>query len=187
VPAQLTISAAQVKVAAGSSDTITGLLTDASGVPVPRRQVDLEQHTPGNPAWQFVGQATTDSTGTATFTVPSLATNTGFRLDGPSNTASGPVHVIVIPAVSLIISPGPGPHRVVLTASSPLAGPADIVILQARSGGVWHNVRQHPLAGGLAVFTVKLQHKPRPYRILLLRTATHGRSLSNTVVAPPAP
>jgi hypothetical protein len=154
---------------------------------VPGRQVDLQEHTPGVPAWQPAGQATTDATGSATFTVPDLATNASFRLAGPNGTASGPVHVIVIPAVSLTAGPGPGPRRDVLTASSPLAGPADIVVLQARSGGVWHTVRQHPLAGGLAVFTVKLQHKPRPYRVLLLRTATHGRSLSNTVVAPPAP
>jgi hypothetical protein len=187
VPAQLTINAAQVKITAGGSDSFSGLLTDASGVPVPRRQVDLEEHTPGNPAWLPAGQATTDATGTATFTVSDLATNAAFRLAGPNNTASGPVHVIVIPAVSLTVGPGPGPHRDVLTASSPLAGPSDIVILQARSGGVWHNVRQQPLAGGEATFTVKLQAKRRPYRILLPRTPTHGRSLSNPVATPPAP
>jgi hypothetical protein len=183
----LTISAAEVKIAAGSSDVFSGLLTDASGVPVPSRQVDLEEHTPGTRSWLQAGEATTDSTGTATFTVPGLATNASFRLAGPNSTASGPVHVIVIPAVSLTIGPGPGPHRDVLTASSPLAGPSDIVILQARSGGVWHTVRQQPLAGGAATFTVRLQKKQRPYRILLPHTRTHGRSVSNPVVAPPAP
>jgi hypothetical protein len=187
VPAQLTINAAQVKIAAGGSDDFTGLLTDASGVPVPSRQVDLEEHTPGTPGWLPAGQATTDTTGTATFTVPDLATNAAFRLIGPSRTASGPVHVVVIPAVSLTIGPGPGPHRDILTASSPLAGPADIVILQARSGGVWHEVRQQSLAGGEATFTIKLQHQQRPYRVLLPRTLTHGQSVSNPVVAPPAP
>jgi hypothetical protein len=176
-----------VKIPAGSSDDFSGLLTDASGVPVPSREVDLQEHTPGTPGWQPAGQATTDTTGTATFTVPALATNAAFRLAGPNSTASGPVHVVVIPGVLLTIGPGPGPHRDVLTVTSPLAGPSDTVILQARSGGVWHTVRQQPLAGGTTTFTVKLQKKQRPYRVLLPHTATHGRSVSNPAVAPPAP
>jgi hypothetical protein len=187
VPAQLTINAAQVKITAGSSDVFSGLLTDAGGVPVPSREVDLQEHTPGTPGWQPAGQATTDTTGTATFTVAALDTNAAFRLIGPNSTASGPVHVVVKPTVLLTIGPGPGPHRDVLTVTSPLAGPGDIVILQARSAGVWHTLRQEPLTGGTATFTVKLQPKQRPYRIVLPHTRTHGQSVSNPAVAPPNP
>ncbi|MEP7024016.1 MAG: hypothetical protein ABJB47_09450, partial [Actinomycetota bacterium] len=185
VPAALSLTVAQPKVTAGSSDSFTGLLSDAKGVPVPGRHVRLQERPAGQQAWQPAGQTVTGSAGIAVLTVPSVATNAAFRLVGPHRTKSGPVHVIAIPVISLTVTSGKGPRSNVLIASSPLAGPGDLVVLQSRQAGVWQSLRQHPLDAGQTSFTVKLGHTQHAYRVVLLRTPRHGRSLSRPVVLPP--
>jgi hypothetical protein len=184
VPAALTISASAVKIIAGDSVSLTGLLTDADGNPVPGQDVTLLQHDAGVPGWQPAGQATTDGTGTATVPVSSLGTDAGFRFRGPNGTHSGHVRVVVVPAVSLTASPGNRPLNERLTVSAPYAIGSD-AILQIWAGGTWRTLRSHPIGpAGQVVFGVTLQRHQRIYRVVVPRTVQHARGISNPSVVP---
>ena len=184
VPAALTISASAVKIIAGDSVSLTGLLTDADGNPVPGQDVTLLEHDAGVPGWQPAGQGTTDSTGTATVSVPSLGTDAGFRFRGPNGTHSGHVRVVVVPAVSLVAGPGGRPQTERLTASAPYAVGSD-AILQVRAGGAWRTLRSRTIgATGQVAFGVKLQRHQRIYRVVVPRTVQHAMGISNPAVVP---
>jgi hypothetical protein len=184
VPAALTISASAVKIIAGGSVSLTGLLTDAGGNPVPGQDVTLLQHDAGVPGWQPAGQATTDVTGTATVPVASLGTDAGFRFRGPNGTHSGRIRVVVVPAVSLTAAPGGRVGSERLTASAPYAIGSG-AILQVRAAGVWRTLRSRPVGpAGQVIFGVKLQRHQRIYRVVVLRTAQHGKGISNPVIVP---
>jgi hypothetical protein len=184
VPAALTISASAVKIIAGDSVSLTGLLTDADGNPVPGQDVTLLQHDAGVPGWQPAGQATTDGTGTATVPALSLGTDAGFRFRGPNGTHSGHVRVVVVPAVSLTASPGNRPLNERLTVSAPYAIGSD-AILQIWAGGTWRTLRSHPIGpAGQVVFVVQLQRHQRIYRVVVPRTVQHARGISNPAVVP---
>jgi len=184
VPAALTISASAVKIIAGDSVSLTGLLTDADGNPVPGQDVTLLQHDAGVPGWLPAGQATTDGTGTATVPVSSLGTDAGFRFRGPNGTHSGHIRVVVIPQVSLIAVPGARPQAERLIASAPYAIGSD-AILQVRAGGTWKTLRSRPIGtAGQVMFGVKLQLHQRIYRVVVLPTAQHGKGISNPAIVP---
>jgi len=184
VPAALTISASAVKIIAGDSVNLTGLLTDADGNPVPGQDVTLLQHDAGVPGWQPAGQATTDSTGTATVPVAGLGTDAGFRFRGPNGTHSGHVRVVVVPSVSLAAIPGNRAGNERLIASAPYATGSN-AILQVRAGGTWRTLRSRPIgAAGQVVFGVKLQRHQRIYRVVVPRTVQHAMGISNPAVVP---
>jgi hypothetical protein len=184
VPAALTISASAVKIIAGGSVSLTGLLTDADGAPVPNQTVTLLQHDAGVPGWVPVGQGTTDSTGTATVLVTSLGTDAGFRFRGPNGTHSGHVRVVVIPVVSLTAIPGNRPGNERLIVSAPYAAGSE-AILQVRAGGTWRTLRSRPIdSTGQALFGVGLQRHQRIYRVVVPRTVQHARGISNPAVVP---
>jgi hypothetical protein len=173
-----------VKIIAGDSVSLTGLLTDADGNPVPGLDVTLLQHDAGVPGWQPAGQGTTDSTGTATVPVASLGTDAGFRFRGPNGTHSGHVRVVVIPAVSLTAAPGNRPGSERLTASAPYAAGSE-AILQVRAGGTWRTLRSRPIGtAGQVMFGVKLQRHQRIYRVVVPRTVQHAMGISNPAVVP---
>jgi hypothetical protein len=173
-----------VKIIAGGSVSLTGLLTDADGAPVPNQTVTLLQHDAGVPGWVPAGQGTTDSTGTASVLVASLGTDAGFRFRGPNGTDSGHVRVVVIPAVSLTAIPGNRPGNERLIVSAPYAAGSE-AILQVRAGGTWRTLRSRPIdSTGQALFGVKLQLHQRIYRVVVLPTAQHGKGISNPAVVP---
>jgi hypothetical protein len=77
-------------------------------------------------------------------------------------------------------------RAVVLTTESPLAGSDSAVVLQVQRGGSWHNLRVRMLnARGLVRFGVRRHAKARIYRVVLIATAAHGRSVSNQVPVAP--
>ena len=173
-----------MKIIAGDSVSLTGLLTDAGGNPVPNQTVTLLQHDAGVPGWQPAGQGSTDSTGTATVPVASLGTNAGFRFRGPNGTHSGHVRVVVIPPVALTAAPGNRPGNGRLTVSAPYAAGSK-AILQIWAGGTWRTLRSRPIdSTGQALFGVKLQRHQRIYRVVVPRTVQHARAISNPAVVP---
>jgi hypothetical protein len=118
--------------------------------------------------------------------VPRLISNAAFRLADPKGAVSAPVLITVIPQVFLDVTPGLLPDRDRLTVLAPFADPGDVVVLQERSGGVWHRVAAHVLGpDDRAFFSVLIPAAGNAeYRVVLPRTIAHGRSVSSPVPIP---
>jgi hypothetical protein len=177
----LTVTIASSRIVAGTSEVFNGSLTD-KGQPVARASLSLLERTVSQPAWHIVGSATTGSRGSAVVTVPDLTANAEFRFTGPDRAVSRPVLVIVAPTVFATVAIGPHGRLDLITAISPLAEPGDQVVLEVRSGTRWVTVQVRRLDGAERTeFPVNAGSRQQSYRVVLLPTGAHGRSVSNTV------
>jgi hypothetical protein len=182
--AGLSITAASGRIVAGGNDTFTGHLTGASG-PVADASLSLLQRAAGQGAWSLAGTATTSSSGSAVVSVSDLTRNAVFLLQGPDGALSRLVLVVVLPPVSARTGSSSA-HGVMVTADSPLAVPGDTVVLQVQSGARWLNVQKGKLnRARQAGFLVGQKTTNSAYRVVLLPTASHGLSVSNTVIVSP--
>jgi hypothetical protein len=182
--AGLSITAARGRIVAGGNDTFTGHLARPSGA-VAGARLSLLERAAGQGAWSAAGTATTSSSGSAAVSVTDLTTNAVFRLKGPDGALSRPVLVIVQPPVSARVSSSSA-RGVMVTAGSPLAVPGDTVVLQVQAGADWLNVQKGKLnRARQAGFLVRLKARKSAYRVVLLPTASHGFSVSNTVTVSP--
>jgi hypothetical protein len=171
------------RVVAGTGDVFLGRLTD-HGQPVADVVVTLLERPAGQSAWQIAGTAMTGNDGVASVSVSDLTTNAGFELTGPGGAQSREVLVVVVPPVSARITSGPRGQPGTLTASSPLAEPGDTVVLQTLTSSGWASVQAGRLGpDSQAEFPVRLPAGHR-YRVVLLPTALHGLSVSNTAAVP---
>jgi hypothetical protein len=187
VPATLSLTAAQHRIAAGGSDSLTGVLLTAQARPVPGQQVTLLERASGQGKWVPAGHAATGADGSAVITITNLTGNAVFRLVGPDGTRSRPVLVIAVPPVSVTVGSGPQPKADTLTVSSPLAAAGDLVVLQIQDGGSWRTLHGRQLSpAGQAAFVVKLRPLRHVYRVALAATARHGAAVSSPVAVAPA-
>ncbi|HEX3924187.1 MAG TPA: hypothetical protein VHY31_18020 [Streptosporangiaceae bacterium] len=187
---RLSLSATQSRIPADGNDAFTARLT-GTNEPVGGATLTLLELAAGQPGWHPVGSATTGGNGSATVTVSGLATNAAFRLSGPDGSTSQPVLVVVLPPVSARVTVGPHGQMGMVTAASPLASPGDTVMLQVMTGNHWMDVQQRTLDHGRqAGFAVRPSGPGggpgRGYRVVLMPTAAHGLSVSNTVALPSA-
>jgi hypothetical protein len=181
-PVHVTATAAHDKIAAGAAETFTASLTRPDGSGVRGGQLTLIEHDAGESGWREAGQATTGADGRAVLTVSGLTVSATFRVTGPDDVQSQPMRVIVVPQVSLTISAASHGTSVALVARSPLADPGDRIVLQVQSGGHWVSKRIRRLdQAGKTRFAVRAG---REYRVVLLGTIAHGRSVSGPVQAP---
>ena len=177
----LSVTVASGQIFAGLSETFTGMLTD-HGQPVTGARLSLQERQAGERTWHPVGSATTGTDGRAAVTASDLTRNAGFRLAGPHRALSRPVLVIVVLPVSVGVSTGPAGQDDVLTAGIPLATPGDAVVLQIWTGMRWRNVQMGDLNVACQVsFSVRVLATDREFRMVLLATAAHGLSPSETV------
>jgi hypothetical protein len=180
------VTVAHSRIVAGQGVVLVGQLAN-HGRAMRYARLSLFERTAGQPAWHLARVATTGADGRAVLTVPDLIMNALFRLSGPDGARSRPVLVIVVPPVSVSVSSGPRRQLATLTASSPLAATGDVVVLQRWTGGRWLSVRARRLdSAERAPFLVRSRARRRAYRVVLLATAAHGRSVSDplTVTAP---
>jgi len=182
--AGLSITAASGQIVAGGNDTFAGHLTGPSGA-VAGASLSLLERAAGQEVWSLAGTATTGSSGSAVVSVFDLTRNAVFRLQGPDGAQSRPVLVIVLPPVSARVGSSSA-HGVTVTADSPLAVPGDTVVLQVQAGARWLNLQKGKLnLAGQAGFLVRPKARNSVYRVVLLPTASHGLSVSNTVTVSP--
>jgi hypothetical protein len=184
-PVHLTATAAQAQIAAGAADTFTAILTRPDGTAVQGGQLTLIEHAAGESGWRTAAQATTGTNGRAALTVTGLTVSAKFRVTGPDDVRSQPMRVIVVPPISLAISAASHGATAVLVAKSQLADPGDRVVLQVQSGGHWVSKRIRRLdQAGKSRFTLRVRQGGREYRVVLLGTVSHGRSVSSPVQVP---
>jgi hypothetical protein len=186
-PTKVTITGASTKVAAGASAVITGQLSGAGGHPA-AGLVRLAERPAGQAGWRVVATARAPASGRITLTAPDLTATTVFRLLGPGGLHSAKARVVVIPPVLASVTVRAGRRSAVLTVSCALARPGNVIVLQARSGGGWVSLRtRHLNAQGQARLGIGRRLLGDELRVVLPGTATHGRSVSNTVTTPAAP
>jgi hypothetical protein len=184
-PVRLSVTVANARIVAGADAVFVGQLTHQNQA-VPGANLSLLERAEGQSAWHPAGTATTGSDGRAAVTVSDLIANAVFRLAGPDGALSRPVLVIVVPTVSASLSSGTTGQTDVLTVSSPLADPGNLVVLQIQSGARWLSVQAGDLNSGDQIsFSVTLRALERVYRVVLLGTAVHGISVSSAVTVPP--
>lgn len=184
-PVTLTLTVAHGRIAADAGDVFAGWLTGQGGA-IQGAKLSLFERAPGQPSWMPAGAATTGPAGRAVLTVAELTSNAVFRVTGPGAAVSPPVLVTVIPPVSASLTSGPLGRAYVLAASSPFAVPGDYVVLQIGSGGQWLDLRARRLdSGDQADFVVRPHALARIYRVVLLATPAHGRSVGIPVTVPP--
>lgn len=186
-PASLSVAVVRHRIIAGHSDLLIARLTSL-GNAVPGVRLYLLERTAAEHAWHVAADATTGPAGRVFVNVPDLTANAAFRFRGPHGTLSRVVQVIVVPGVSVTIARGPHKASETVTAGSPQAVPGDIVILQVRIDGRWLTVQVRELYVNNRVgFVVKILGQRRRYRVVLLGTRAHGRSVSKPVTVRPRP
>jgi hypothetical protein len=180
----LSVTVALPKIGAGGSEQITGTATSAGGA-LAGVLLRFQRHAVGHPGWHLAGTATTGQDGQASLTVTGLLVNTYFRVAGPGGARSTAVRVKVIPPVTLSMATGAHAHRARLTASCPDAAAGNILLLQKLMQGIWQTVRTGRLGvGDNKVFVVDRVSVSHRFRVVLLATVRHARSVSNPVVVP---
>ncbi len=180
----LSVTVALPKVAAGGSEQLTGTATSAGGA-LAGVLLRFQRHAVGHPGWHLAGTATTGQDGQASLTVTGLLVNTYFRVAGPGGARSTAVRVKVIPPVTLSMATGAHAHRARLTVSCPDAAAGNILLLQKLMQGIWQTLRTGRLgAGDSKVFVVDRVSASHRFRVVLLATVRHARSVSNPVVVP---
>jgi hypothetical protein len=185
VASTLVLTTAQAQIPADGDAVLSGRLA-AGSRPEAGVRVRLYERPAGTSDWWEAASGVTDGSGDVTLTVPGLISNAAFRLAGPKGAVSAPVAITVIPQVFLDVTPGLLPGRDRLTVLAPFADPGDVVVLQERSGGVWHRVAAHGLGlDDRTFFSVLIPAAgDAEYRVVLPRTIAHGRSVSSPVPIP---
>jgi hypothetical protein len=184
-PASLSVAVARHRIVAGHRDVLTARLT-RQGIAVQGARLYLLERTAAEHAWHVAAVATTGPNGRVFVTVSGLTTNAAFRFRGPHGTLSRIVRVIVVPGVSVTIARSPHTASETVTAGSPWAVPGDVVILQVRIDGHWLTVQVRALyVDNRVKFVVRIKGERRAYRVVLLGTKAHGRSVSRLVTVKP--
>lgn len=185
-PAQLSASASSDKIVAGSQVVIDGRFT-RSGAGVQGVTVQLIERFIGHSFWHLAGTAQTTTDGNVAVTVPAVPANAVFRLRDTGIAHSANVLVIVMPPVTATLTPGASGLRDLLTVSTQYAHRGNVVQLEVQNGGGWTYLRQRRLnAAGKTVFVLSGKRlKNLEVRVVLLATARHGASVSNTPTVPP--
>jgi hypothetical protein len=184
--ASVSVEVVRHRIVAGHSDLLIARLTRL-GNAVPGARLYLLERTAAEHAWHVVADATTGANGRVFVTVSGLTTNAAFRFRGLHGTLSRIVRVIVVPGVSVTIARDPHKASETVTAGSPWAVPGDVLILQVRIDGHWVTVQVRALyVNNRVKFVVRVLGERRAYRVVLLGTKAHGRSVSRLVTVKPS-
>jgi hypothetical protein len=184
-PASLSVAVVGHRIVADDSDVLIARLTSL-GNAVPGARLYLLERTAAEHAWHVAADATTGPAGRVVVTVPDLTTNAAFRFRGPHGARSRVVRVIVVPRLSVTIARDPHRASETVTAGSQWAVPGDVVVLQVRIDGRWLTVQVRELyVNNQVKFVVRVLGERRAYRVVILGTKAHGRSVSKPITVRP--
>jgi hypothetical protein len=186
-PAKVSAFASSGQIVADSQVVIDGQFT-RSGTGVPGVTIQLIERFVGHPLWHLAGTAQTTTDGNVAVTVSAVTANAVFRLRDKGVAHSANVLVIADPLVTATLTPGVAGLRDVLAVSTQYAHHGNAVQLEVQtSPGVWTYLRQRRLnAAGKTAFVLSGKRLANlEVRVVLLATARHGSSISNTQTVPP--
>jgi N-acetylmuramoyl-L-alanine amidase len=170
-PARVTIAAPTATVAAGSSITVSGRLTDlSSGAPLAGDPIELQQIGPAH-SEQTIATLTTDANGDWSTTLTALANILVRALHRPAPAAVSDVAAIAVaPALTLTLDSS-APVQVSGTVSPQRASVT--VDLYRVAGGRRHLIKSQRAAAGSGTFGARF-NAPRPGRYVLVARTTAG-------------
>jgi hypothetical protein len=180
----MTMSAAAHRVDLGQTLTLTGLVTDDTGAPLPGQPVALQVRGPRH--WRQVVRTTSDDAGLAAATTPPVTRTTRFRWQVARGVASTPWRVAMVPALSL--SADVGGTRTTLALTTQGAGGGDrFQVFRHLNGQTTMVSRARLDASGTATLSVVTPRRRATYAVRLLPAKRHAGARTRVLVLPPAP
>jgi hypothetical protein len=169
--ASVSISAVDHRVAVGQSLTLSGVVRASDGSPLPARRVSLQVRGPLR--WRSLAQATTDPSGSVSFSTPAARRTTAYRLRAAGGVHSVAWRVAMVP--TLDASASPDATTVTLTATVQGGRTGDRVMLLRRAGARLVRLRHASLgADGTVGFVVPHRRLDTTYAVRLVGTRTHA-------------
>jgi hypothetical protein len=182
--AATSMSAPTHRVGLGQTMTLTGLVTDATGAPLPAQVVTLQVRGPRH--WRPVAQVTTDDLGVATASTPPVVRSERFRWHAGPHVNSLPWLVKMVPI--LTVSADVGGATTTVTPVVQGASPGDAVQLFRHAAGRTTLVRRARLgADGSVPITVATPRRHATYVVRLLPTRRHAAVRARVFVTAPRP
>jgi hypothetical protein len=180
VPAALTLRLASHRVNAGSTVTVTGLLTAADGHPVPDHLVRLLARTATRP-WTVVASARSGADGSVALSITAITEDTAVRLRAGSRVASTIARVVVVPVLTTTVVPSATTTAVTLTCLGGQAGD-QVEVLRRLSTGLVRVATLRLGADGTVTFTRATPRRPVVLVFRLVATDRHAAAHVEVVV-----
>lgn len=181
-PAAVTATVSDRTVPAGSSVTVSGLVTAQDGTPLRHRVVRLVARSGG--VWSRLATGRTDRTGHVLLESTPLTQNTGLRLSTSNKVRSPVVGVRVLPVMAASATESNGTSTVTVTVIGAQVG--DEVGAYRRKGKAWIKVGSAKIGTeGTATFAVPT---PRHAVRVVLRLPAgkhHGKAQTSVVLGRP--
>jgi 5-hydroxyisourate hydrolase-like protein (transthyretin family) len=178
-PASLKISGSSHRVQYGSTTSISGIVTSASGAPVAGHRVVLLRRGPAG--WRRVAHAVTDVNGQVFLSTPEILGTTGFRLRTDHHVHSVGWRVVEVPSLT---ASGRRDGAVVDVSATARGGRAgDKVVLVRKAGSRLVRVAHGSLAAdGTVGFQVPARRARTTYVVRLLATHHHAPATAKATV-----
>jgi hypothetical protein len=170
VPTSLTLAVASHRAVAGSTVTVTGMLTDAAGQAVRDHVVRLVTRTATQP-WTVVATARTGVDGSVALSVTAITENTDLRLRAGARVASTIGRVVVVPVLTAAVATAGTTTTIDLTCLGGQAGD-QVEVLRRFSTGL---VRIATLRLGADGSVTLSRSTPRRPVALVFRLPATGR------------
>jgi hypothetical protein len=172
------------RVGLGQAATLTGLVTDSTGAPLPDHTVVLQVRGPEH--WRPLVETTTDATGLASATTPAITHSARFRWKADRGVTSAPWLLRMVPIVTLSADVGGTTTTVTTTAQG--SAPGDRLQLFRHIAGRTRLVRRARLdSTGSLQIAVATPRRRATYVVRLLGTKRHAPVRARVVVVPPPP
>jgi hypothetical protein len=180
----LTMSAPTHRVAVGQTLTLTGLVTDDTGMPLPGHPVVLQVRGPHR--WRPVVETTTDDAGLATAATPPVTRTGRFRWQADRGVSSTRWLVRMVPTLSLTADVGGARTTLQVTAQGTKGGDR-FQVFRHLAGRTTLVRRARVDSSGTSSVSVLTPRRRATYAVRLLPTALHAATRARVAVVPPAP
>ncbi len=180
----MTMSAATHRVGLGQALTLSGLVTDEAGTPLPGHTVVLQVQGPRH--WRPVVETTTDASGIATAATPAVTRTARFRWHADRGVSSTRWLVRMVPTMSLTADVGGSRTTLAIASQGSRAGDR-FQVFRHLAGHTTAVRRGRVDVAGVASVSVLTPRRPATYAVRLLPTRLHAATKARVSVVPLSP